>query len=116
MINGNLEQFLDLGWCTESTLFYNGYIYWCEGYENSNTGLKHFFVDRWKAENEDNLYYHSVLEPDNTIKSERVYENTGDDFDLIKKDFLESGIFEGKTFWEIEKEIAWLDDGGDINL
>ena len=30
MINGNLEQFLDTGWFNEATLFYKGYIYWCE--------------------------------------------------------------------------------------
>ena len=116
MINGNLEQFLDLGWCTEATLFYNGYIYWCEGYVDSNAGLKHFFVDKWRNKKKKNLYYHSVLETDNTIKSERIFERTGDDFDLIKKEFLESTIFDGKTFWQIEKEIAWLDDGGDIFL
>jgi len=31
--------------------------------------------------------------------------------DLIKKKFLEAKIFEGNNFWEVENEIAWLDEG-----
>lgn len=26
--------------------------------------------------------------------------------------FLKSPVFDGKTFWEVEKELAWLDDSG----
>lgn len=30
MINGDLDQFLDTGWYTESTIYYKGHIFWCE--------------------------------------------------------------------------------------
>ena len=109
MINGDTEQFLDTGWFTESTLYYNGFIYWHEGYTADTETV--FFVDRWKAQNEDNLYYHSVIEPDGSLRSERVLEIHGSDYDEIRKQFLESPIYEGKTFWDVEHEIAWLDEG-----
>ena len=65
MINGLLDQFLDTGWFTEATLFYNGFIYWCEAQSDLTTNTTTFFIDKWAAENEDNLYYHSLLEPPN---------------------------------------------------
>ena len=97
MINGRVEQLLDRGWCSESILFYNRYIYWHEVQTNNKDTM--FFVDRWKAQNEENLYFHSLLERDGTITWERVLEIHGNDLDIIKKQFLESPIYEGKSFW-----------------
>lgn len=114
MINGHLEQFLDTGWYTEATLFFNGYIYWCEAQFDEETKLICFFVDKWSAENEDNTYYHSILEADGTIQWNRVLEIKDKDIDLIKKIFLESPIFEGKTFWQVEKKLIWLEEGGSV--
>lgn len=112
MINGNLDQFLDTGWNMESTLFYQGHIYWLEAQTNSIDTV--FFIDCWEAVNEDNLYYHSLMEKDGTLIWERVLEIHGDDVDQIKKQFLESPVFDGKTFWQIEKEVAWLDESNPI--
>lgn len=55
MINGDVEQFLDTGWFSEATLFLNGFVYWFEAQYDPNTDINTFFVDRWAAENEDNL-------------------------------------------------------------
>ena len=52
MINGNLSQFLDTGWYSEETIYFSGYIYWCEGDTNPETGISHFWVNRWRAETE----------------------------------------------------------------
>lgn len=112
MINGNLDQFLDTGWFTEATLFYHGHIYWLEA-QNHKTE-KIFVVDRWEAVNEDNLYYHSVMEKDGTLIWERVLEIHEDDMEQIKQQFLESPVFDGKTFWQIEKEVVWLDESNPI--
>jgi hypothetical protein len=112
MINGNLDQFLDNGWFSETTLYYNGYIYWLEAQTDDIESV--FFIDRWKAQNEDNKYYHSILNNDGTLSYDRVLEIHGSNLDLIKKQFLEATPFEGKTFWQVEKEIAWLDEGSPI--
>ena len=111
MINGRVEQFLDTGWFSESELYLNGYIYWCEAQSDKQ---HYFFVDKWRALNEDNKLYHSILNQDGTLDWERIYEDTDTDIELIKKRFLEAKIFDGKSFWEVEQEIAWLDDGGPI--
>ena len=50
MINGLLDQFLDTGWYTEATLFYNGFIYWCEAQSDLTTNTTTFFIDKWAAE------------------------------------------------------------------
>ena len=110
MINGNLEQFLDTGWYTEATLFLNGKLYWCEAQTDASSDVSTFFVDQWDAENEDNLYYHSLLEPDGTLVWRRVLEIKDTDMDRLKQKFLEAPVFEGKTFWQVEKDIAWLDE------
>lgn len=114
MINGKLDQFLDTGWHSEATLFLNGYIYWCEGQYDKKSGLTTFFVDKWAAENEDNTFYHSVLESNGTLKWYRVLEIQDADLDRIKQKFLEAPVFENKSFWQVEKDIAWLDESNPI--
>jgi len=109
MINGHTDQFLDIGWYSESTLFYNGYIYWHEAQTDNNETV--FFVDRWRAQNEDDLYFHSLLNPDNTLSWERIIEIHDKNLDFIRKKYLESPIYDGKLFWEIENELVWLDEG-----
>lgn len=31
--------------------------------------------------------------------------------DDVKEQFLKAKIFDGKSFWEVEKELAWYDEG-----
>lgn len=114
MINGKLDQFLDTGWYSEATLYLDGYIYWCEAQLDDASGITTFFVDKWAAENEDNTYFHSILDSDGTLKWTRVLEIKDSDLDRIKQRFLESTAFDGKTFWQVEKNIAWLDEGAPI--
>lgn len=112
MINGYIRNFLDTGWYSESTLFYNGYIYWHESQTIENKII--FFIDRWEAINEDNLYFHSLIETDGCLKWERVFEIQGENLDLIKKEFLETAIYDGKTFWEAEKKLCWVEESNPI--
>lgn len=50
MINANLEQFLDTGWFSEATLYYNGHTYWCEGGFDSTDKKMYFWVYRYKSD------------------------------------------------------------------
>ena len=50
------------------------------------------------------------------IGYERIYEDTDSDFDVLKKRFLQSAIFNGKSFWKIEKNLAWVDEGEPIHI
>ena len=114
MINGNLEQFLDTGWFSEATIYYNGYIYWCEGYTNDSKKY-HFFVNRWKAKNDNNTVYNTYIDSKGEPKDfSEVLKLDGKDMNEIKKEFLTRKIFDDKSFWEAEKDIVWLEEGENI--
>ncbi len=114
MINGSLDQFLDTGWFSDATIFLNGQIYWCEAEYDSTMKKIHFFVNKWKASNENNMFFHTFLNQDGTLDWSSIYEDFDIDVDLIKKRFLQAKIFDEKSFWEVESEIAWLDDAGPV--
>ena len=112
MINGRLEQFLDTGWYSEATIFYKGYIYWCEADTDAKTHMTTFKVEKWKAINEDNEVYHSVCDASGEpVGYEEVYSVTAKQLDIIIKKFLTADIFDGKSFWDVESELAWLEEG-----
>ncbi len=117
MRNGILSQFLDTGWYQEATLFYDNNIYWFEGSTDFSTNESKISVYRWKAKNLDNLHYQSFVKPNGEfVDYTTVFSAKGNDFDLLKKQLLEASIFNGKTFWQVEREVAWLEDGGIIQI
>lgn len=116
MINGNLDQFLDTGWFSEAELYYKKHVYWCEAIYDETKKMHLFVVDKWLAENEDNKFYHSVIDDKGAIDWSRTYEDSDKDLELIKKRFLEAPIFEGKTFWQVESDIAWLEESNPIKI
>ena len=97
MINGSIEQFLDTGWYSEAILFCKGHVYRLEA-QTDDAGTI-FFTDKWRAENEEDMYYHSILQQNDTLPWTGVSELHGNDLDLLKKRFLETPVFKGKTFW-----------------
>ena len=113
MINGSLEQFLDTGWYSEATLYYRGFSYWCEAQWDDNK-IAHFSIYRYPAINVNNSYCMRIIEEDGSCNEEIIYEIVHPDIDYIKKSFLEAEIFDGKCFWKVENEIAWLDDNGNV--
>lgn len=116
MINGNLQDFLDSGWYTESTLYYNGFIYWFEASTNPESNITHFFVDRWKATTTDNILYNEYHKNGKIIEYATVYDRYSKDMNILKKEFLEAPVFDGKNFWQIENDIAWLEEGEPIDI
>lgn len=116
MINGNINQFLDTGWYNEATLFYQGYIYWCESDTDFSNDITRFQVSRWNAQMGDDMLYHSILDKNGEPSHyEKVLDISDKDMDKLKKDFLQAPIFDGKTFWQAENKIAWLDEGTPIH-
>ena len=112
MINGILEQFLDTGWYTDAELYYRGYIYWCQGVKEES-GQYHFWVVRWRVKNFGYEYYKNYSDRNGEPYGwGNVHDEYADDFELLKKHFLQAPIFEGKSFWQVEKEIAWLEHFG----
>ena len=114
MINGDIEKFFDNWWRSEAALFYMGHIYWCEAWFEGKNNTYTFFVNKWRTENEDNIEFHSYAEKNGLIKYERIFEIKDTDLKLIKKNFLMTSIFKGKSFWQVERVVAWLDEGPNI--
>ncbi len=111
MNKNELEVFLDNGWYNEAALFYNGYIYWCEGYWNGNGDEDmHFFVYRFLADTYDGVYVAKTDDNDALCGFDYVFKASGKNEAEVKEEFLKAKVFEGKTFWEIEKEIEWCDE------
>ena len=91
MINGDIDEFIDKLWCGEEVIYtYNGKKYFSQGYINEN-GDYHFELQMW--------------EPVTDLLWEINGYNNQESFDA----FLKEPLFEGKTFWEVEKEIEWVD-------
>lgn len=114
MINANLEQFLDTGWFNEATLYYNGFTYWCEAvWDNSKEKPMHFWIQKYRSvlhkENEV-IWTSRLVENGDVVDYEIVFDIWGNGENDVKEQFLKAKIFEGKSFWEIEKDIAWYDE------
>lgn len=91
MINGNVREFVDgLYYGDERCFLYNGKKYFIQGYyENEKPMLEiHIF------EPADNNFEWRVFSEDNNYPVDK--------FETAK-------IFDGKTFWEAEKEMEWVD-------
>ena len=115
MINANLEQFLDNGWYNEATLFYKGHTYWCEGcYNRSKDNPFHFWVYRYKSilvkEKNGKTWSKREIKDDDVADFSTVFEIWTKSEEDAKELFLQAAIFDGKSFWEIEEELAWYDE------
>ncbi|MCL2046044.1 MAG: hypothetical protein FWG88_06625 [Oscillospiraceae bacterium] len=94
MINGNVNEFLDtLSTGQELVFAYKNRKLFLQGwYENG----KHFMVlDQWES---------SIIPFEGYI-----WEVSADSMYECAEAFLDAPIFDGKKFWEVERQIEWLD-------
>ncbi len=115
MINANLDQFLDYGWFSEATLYYKGFTYWCEGYRIEKDAEKYrYFVYRYRSviheDKSGNKYTTRLIKDNDVADFSYVFDVYVDSEEEGKQKFFEAKIFDGKSFWEVEKEIAWYDE------
>ena len=91
MINGNSKEFIELVYNGHDLFFnYDGHKYMFDGYSTEN-GFKHVIYD---------------LNYDNKL----FYEYEDDDSVKCGDAFQKANIFNGKSFWEVEQNIEWLDE------
>ena len=91
MINGNVDDFIDTLWVGEEVVFtYNGKKYFAQGYTTDNGESVHEVL---------------LWEPESKI----VWQKKGGTADERMTAFQNDKIFDGKNFWEIEKQIEWED-------
>ncbi len=91
MINGDINEFMDKLLGGEELIYtYNGNKYFSQGY-NEDNGEYVFELQLWEPE----------------VKL--LWQVSGKDKQNSLSAFLKEPLFEGKTFWEVEKEIEWVD-------
>lgn len=91
MINGDVKEFIDgLYYGDERFFIYEGNKYFVQGYCKAET----FILELYIIENPKNDFEWHVCSQD------RHY---------LVNAFEKAKIFNGKSFWEVEKEIEWVD-------
>lgn len=92
MNGGSVTDFVDRIYSCQDTVFvYHGIKYWFQGYTLSKDNV-HMEVFQYEPPSE-----------------EYLWEYNGKSIDECQKAFLSAPMFDGKTFWEAEKDITWVD-------
>lgn len=91
MINGNPNEFIDgLYYGDERFFLFKGYKYFIQGYHEEGKPMLIMYV---------------IESPNNNFEWRAVSNNK----DYPVSEFENAPIFDGKTFWQVEQEIEWVD-------
>lgn len=92
MINGDIDKFISELWSGMELIFvYNGKKYFAQGITDDE-GKYVFGIQMWEPE------------------EKLLWEITGKNEQESYEEFLKQPLFDGKTFWEIEKYTEWVDE------
>lgn len=92
MIDGNPIEFVDRIYSCQDTVFiFREVKYWFQGYRLP-TGEVHMEIFQCDPPSETYLW-----------------ECNGPTIEECQNEFLSAPIFAGKTFWQVEQEIRWVD-------
>ena len=94
MINQDVYDFLNQIFC-DWKFAYKDHTYFFDGYSDKNGSTLHVY--KWKTD-----------DPSGLVEEDIVFNNST--MDECKRDFLASKIFDGKTFWEVQDEMEYVDD------
>jgi len=102
-----LDQFLDTGWMNGAELFYSGTIYWAEhfGDENGCRAIVYSIPAKKVSQRE----YDYDLSRGGGKGWIKAFEKAAPTEEDAREALLSEPIFEGKTFWQAERDIEWLE-------
>lgn len=90
MINGDVKEFIDgLHYGDERFFLYNDDKYFIQGYYDDGKPMLELYI----------------IETDNNFEWREISENNN--YPVEK--FENAKIFNGKSFWEVEQDIEWVD-------
>lgn len=95
MINGNAFEFIDELTYQDHYAIYNG--------------VKFFFNGCQCKYDKNGNITDVTLEVYNLLTNETVYSTTQNSTAKCIDEFEKAKIFSGKSFWEVEKDIEWVD-------
>lgn len=91
MKNGNASEFIaGLHYGDERFFLYN---------------QKKYFIEGWKENDKFKIVLYVIEDPNDNFK----WESKSIDDRYPVEEFESAKIFEGKDFWEVEKDIVWVD-------
>ena len=92
MINGNANDFIDRIYTCQDTVFiYNEKKYWFQGYMSDEKAV------------------HMEIFQTEPPMDGFIWEYDGASITEGQEAFQTAQIFDGKTFWEAEQDIEWVD-------
>lgn len=90
MINGNVNEFISgLYYGDERVFLYKNEKFFIQGLKEER--VYSLYLDRWEPPSDDYIWRASSAK------------------DYPVDQFLEAKIFDGKSFWNVENEIEWID-------
>lgn len=91
MINGDVKKFVDnLYYGTENVFVFGRFKYMIQGWWED--GKYTLFMQLWEPAMSGYDWEHTASNPNECVEA-----------------FMSAPIFDGKTFWEVEREIEWVD-------
>jgi hypothetical protein len=109
MINGDVKQFLDTGWWNgDSTIYYNDHIYFFDGFFDEQHHM-HITITKWRAKNIENRTYKNEHDEKGELIDWGTTEMVAPSEDALREEMLKAKFWDGKSFWEVEKELVWVD-------
>lgn len=92
MLNGDVTEFVDrIHYGDELIFMYNGQKFFLQGFLEDD-GICTTYLDRWEPPADD-----------------YIWVGRGDSKNFPVEEFLKAEIWDGKSFWEVEKKMEWLD-------
>ena len=100
MIDGNVNEFVD-------NLYYGTEMYFV-------FREKKYFIQGWLKDGMHSLvldydYETELYDPDNPECNNYIWEYSSSDSSECVNAFLEAPLWDGKPFYEVEKEIKWAE-------
>ncbi len=100
MIDGNVNEFVDnLYYGSEMYFIFRGKKYFIQGWVEDS--IHHLTLDY--------DYETEAFDPDNLECNTYIWEHSSKDSKECVQAFLDAPIWEGKRFYDVEKEITWTD-------
>lgn len=100
MVNGNTSEFVDnLYYGAEMYFTYNNRAYFIQGWVKD--GLHYLVLDY--------NYEADSYEPKDSASSHPLWEYSSEDSSECVQAFLDAPLWDGKNFYEVEKDIVWTD-------
>ena len=99
MIDGNVNEFVD-------NLYYGSEMYF-------KFRDKRYFIQGWVKDSIHYLVldydYENMELPENYIYEGYIWEYKSTDSNDCVQEFLDAPLWDGKKFYEVEKEMIWID-------